>query len=146
MKRGKTSDTQREELSLALCLVIRRIRAKGPAELRSFSWTQKSVLSRLEKEGPATSAELARAEGVSPQSMGTAIVVLKEMGLVEREAHPKDGRQMVVKLTAKGISLRKHTKVAKDTWFTHALEQLDERELVILFKAGEIMKRMAEKH
>jgi hypothetical protein len=37
--------------------------------LREFSWTQKAVLSRLEKDGPATAADLARAEGVKPQSM-----------------------------------------------------------------------------
>jgi DNA-binding MarR family transcriptional regulator len=145
MKTDKISETQVEEFALAIGLIVRRIRAKAPAELREFSWTQKSVLSRLEREGPATSAALARAEGVTPQSMGTAVAVLEEMGLVERKAHPKDGRQMVIKLTAKGISLREHTKAAKETWLAQALEKLDKQELAILFKASEIMKRMAER-
>jgi DNA-binding MarR family transcriptional regulator len=145
MKKNKFSETQAEDFALAISSIIRRVRAKAPAELREFSWTQKSVLSRLEREGPATSAALARAEGVTPQSMGTAIAVLEEMGLVERKAHPKDGRQMVVKLTSKGISLREHTKAAKETWLAQALEKLDKRELAILFKASEIIKRMAEK-
>jgi DNA-binding MarR family transcriptional regulator len=144
MKAEKISATQADEFALALGLIVRRVRAKAPAELREFSWTQKSVLSRLEGAGPATSAELARAEGVTPQSMGTAIGVLEELGLVERKAHPKDGRQMVVRLTAKGKSLREHTRAAKETWLAQALEKLDKQELAILLKASEIMKRMAE--
>jgi DNA-binding MarR family transcriptional regulator len=77
--------------------------------------------------------------------MGTAVAGLEELGLLERKAHPTDGRQMVVKLTAKGISLRKHIKVMKETWLAQALEKLDKEELAVLFKAGEIMKRMADK-
>ena len=62
-----------EDFALALRLLVRRIRADAPPELREFSWTQKAVLSHLEKDGPATSADLARAEGVNPQSMSTAL-------------------------------------------------------------------------
>ena len=35
--------------------------------------TESSVLARLSKNGPATTAELARAESVKPQSMGTTV-------------------------------------------------------------------------
>lgn len=145
MKTKKISESQAEEFAHAIGLIVRRVRAKAPAEVREFSWTQKSVLKRLEREGPATSATLARAEGVTAQSMGTAVAVLEEMELVKRKAHPKDGRQMIVELTAKGASLREHTKAATGTWLVQALERLDTQELAILFKAGEIMKRMAEK-
>jgi DNA-binding MarR family transcriptional regulator len=144
VKQGKFSETQAEDFAMAISLIVRRVRAKAPAELKEFSWTQKSVLKRLESEGPATSADLARAEGVTPQSMGTAIAALQKMGLVERKAHPKDGRQMIVKLTAKGISLRKHVKTAKETWLAQALGNLNERELAILFEASHIIKRIAE--
>jgi DNA-binding MarR family transcriptional regulator len=145
MKTEKVSETQAEELALAIGLVIRRVRARAPAELGEFSWTQKSVLKRLADQGPATSAELARAEGVTPQSMGAAITALEDAGLVERKADPKDGRQMVARLTARGVSLRQRTQAAKQTWLAQALEQLDRQELAILFKASEILRRMAEK-
>ena len=145
MATKKISDTQAEEFALAISLIVRHVRSKAPAELREVSWTQKSVLKRLKREGPATSADLARAEGVTPQSMGTAIGVLEGMGLVERSAHPKDGRQMLVKLTAKGLSLHDNVKAVQQTWLAQALEKLDKQELAILFKAGEIMKRMVEK-
>lgn len=145
MKAPRIGESQAEELVRAIGLIVRRVRATAPAEVREFTWTQQSVLKRLEREGPTTSANLARAEGVTPQSMGTAVAVLEEKGLVERKAHPKDGRQMIVKLTVRGAALRDHAKAATETWLVQALEKLDSQELAILFKAGEIMKRMAEK-
>src|ERR1700752_3338106 len=108
----KANEAAANDFVLALGLLVRRIRADAPPELREFSWTQKAVLSRLEKDGPATTADLARAEGVKPQSMGTALALLEKMGLVERKAHPTDGRQINIKLTARGIALRMNTKEA----------------------------------
>jgi DNA-binding MarR family transcriptional regulator len=132
-----------EDFGIAISAVVRRIRADAPRELRDFTWTQKAVLSRLEK-GPATSAELARAEGIKPQSMGVAIALLEEMGLVERKPHPTDGRQMNVKLTAKGITLRKRVREAKETWLAQRFAKLGKQELALLSKATELLKRMVE--
>ncbi len=141
----KSSEVAVEDFALALSLLVRRIRADAPPELREFSWTQKAVLSRLEKDGPATTADLARAEGVKPQSMATALGLLGEKGdLVERKAHPTDGRQINIKLTARGITLRRNTKEARNAWLSRAIAGLDRQGQTTLFKAGELMKRIAE--
>ncbi len=140
----KNNEVAVEDFAMALGLLVRRIRADAPPELREFSWTQKAVLSRLEKEGAATTADLARAEGVKPQSMGTALELLEKMGLVERKAHPTDGRQINIKLTARGIALRRNTKEATHAWLSQAIAKLDRQEQTTLFKAGELIKRMAE--
>jgi DNA-binding MarR family transcriptional regulator len=140
----KNREVAIEDFAMALGLLVRRIRADVPPELREFSWTQKAVLSRLEKHGPATAADLARAEGVKPQSMGTALGLLEKMGLVERRAHPTDGRQLNIKLTARGITLRRNTKEATYAWLSRAIAELDRQEQLTLFKAGELFKRMAE--
>src|SRR3984885_15525208 len=129
---------------MALGLLVRRIRADAPPELQEFSWTQKAVLSRLERNGPATAADLARAEGVKPQSMSTALGLLEKKGLVERKAHPTDGRQINIKLTVRGITLRRNSKEATYAWLSRAIAQLDRQEQITLFKAGELFKRMAE--
>ena len=133
-----------EDFAIALGLLVRRIRADAPPELQEFSWTQQAVLRRLEKHGPATAADLARAEGVKPQSMGTALGLLEKMGLVERKAHPTDGRQINIKLTARGITLRRNTKEATLAWLSQAIAKLDKQEQTTLFKAGELMKHIAE--
>ena len=64
------------------------------------------------------------------------------MGLVERKAHPTDGRQMNIKLSAKGIALRRNTQEAKHAWLSNSIAKLDKRDQAVLFKAGEIIKQM----
>ena len=141
----KNSEVAVEDFHMALRLLVRRISADAPRELQELSWTQKAVLRRLEKHGPATAADLARAEGVKPQSMGTALGLLEKMGLVERKAHPTDGRQINIKLTARGITLRRKTMEARNAWLSRAIAELDRQEQITVFKAGELFKRMAEK-
>jgi DNA-binding MarR family transcriptional regulator len=124
-------------------LLVRRVRAAAaPQEL---SLTESAILSRLEKHGPATIAELARAESMKPQSMGTTIAALEEMGMVGRMPHPTDGRQFNIVLTPKGTAVRECARDAKRTWLAHAIAQLDERERETLFEAGEIIKRLVER-
>ena len=102
-------------------------------------------MARLANDGPATTADLARAEGMKPQSMGTTIAALEASGIVERKPHPTDGRQVNIVLTAKGAAERKSAKDAKRTWLAQVIAQLDDQEQETLFAAGEIVKRLAEK-
>ena len=101
-------------------------------------------MARLAKEGPATTAELARVEGVRPQSMGSVIAALEERAFIERKPHPTDGRQLNIQLTAAGEAMRRSAKDARRTWLAQALARLDEEERKALFSAGEIIKRLVE--
>ncbi len=101
-------------------------------------------MARLAKDGPATTADLARAESMKPQSMGTTIAALEEMGMIARKPHPTDGRQLNIELTAKGAAVRKSTREAKRTWLAQAIAQLDKDEQETLFAAGRILQRLAE--
>ena len=127
----------------AVALLVRRVRAA--AATHELSWSEASVMGRLVREGPATTAELARAESVKPQSMGATIAALEEMGLVERKPHPTDGRQMNIALTAKGAAVCKSSKDAKRTWLSQAIAGLDDKDQETLFAAGKIIKRLVEK-
>jgi DNA-binding MarR family transcriptional regulator len=124
-------------------LLVRRVRAAAASH--ELSWTESAVLARLAKHGPATTADLARAEAVKPQSMGATIAALEEMGLVARKPHPTDGRQMNIALTAKGAAVRESTRAAKRTWLAQAVVELSEEDRELLFQAGDIIKRLAEK-
>src|ERR1700722_10421527 len=131
MKPRKTFDTAVIDFVQAIGLLVRRIRAaSGSHEL---SWTESIVMARLAKDGPATPAELARAERMKPQSMGTTIAALEEMGIVERKPHPTDGRQVNVTLTAKGTAMRNRTADARLAWLAQAIAQLVKREQATLF-------------
>jgi DNA-binding MarR family transcriptional regulator len=130
------------ELALALGLLVRRIRSAAPSESHELSWAQKAVMKRLETEGPATTAELARAEGVKPQSMGATVAALEDQGLVERKPHPTDGRQVNIALTAKGARLRKDSGTAKRTWLAEAIAQLSPSEQKQLPAMTALIKRL----
>jgi DNA-binding MarR family transcriptional regulator len=130
------------EFAHAIGLLVRRVRAAAASQ--ELSLTEAAVMARLAKDGPATTADLARAEGMKPQSMGTTIAALEEMGMVERKPHPTDGRQLNIELTAKGIAVRDRAKDRKRTWLAQAIAQLDKQEQETLFAAGEIIKRVVE--
>ena len=126
----------------AIGLLVRRVRAATASH--ELSLTEAMVMGRLARDGPATTADLARAEGMKPQSMGTTIAALEERGMVERKPHPTDGRQVNIELTAKGLAVRKITGDAKRMWLAQAISQLDEEEQKTLFAAGKIIKRLVE--
>jgi DNA-binding MarR family transcriptional regulator len=142
MSPRKTLDLAVIDLIQSLGLLVRRVRAAAASH--ELSLTEAAVMARLARDGPATTADLARAEGIKPQSMGTTISTLEEMGMVKRKPHPTDGRQVNIELTAKGAALRKSTKDAKRMWLAQAIAQLDKQEQATLFKAGEIIKRLVE--
>ncbi len=127
----------------AVGLLVRRVRAVSAAH--ELSWSESAVMGRLDRDGPATTADLARAEAVRPQSMGATIAALEERSLVARKPHPTDGRQVNIVLTAKGAAVRESSKDAKLTWLAQAIAGLDDKDRETLFAAGEIIKRLVEK-
>lgn len=138
----KPDDAAVSELTQSIGLLVRRVRAAGASQ--DVSLTESAVMGRLDRDGPATIADLARAESMKPQSMGATIASLEDRGFVERSPHPTDGRQVHIALTRKGAAVRKTTRDAKRTWLAHAVAQLDEAEQQVLFRAGKIIRRLVE--
>ena len=128
-------------LASVVGVLMRRVRAAASPNL---SWSHTMVLGRLAKDGPATSAALARAEGVRPQSMGTTLNELLELGLVARRPHPTDGRQILIELTEQGVAFRTEAKGKKLAWLVQAVATLGERDQKTLFAATRILERLVE--
>jgi DNA-binding MarR family transcriptional regulator len=136
----KTLDIAVADLMQSIGLLVRRARAAAASH--ELSWTESAVMSRLDKGGPATTADLARAEAMKPQSMRSTVAALEEMGFVERKPHPTDGRQVYIELTPEGAAVRKSTRDAKRTWLAQAVAKLDEPQRETLFAAGEIIRSL----
>lgn len=126
----------------AMGLLVRRVRAAAASH--ELSMTESGVMARLAQDGPATTADLARAESVKPQSMGATVSALEERGLVRRKPHPTDNRQINIELTAKGSAMRESAGQAKQMWLTQAIGQLDKQEQATLFAAGKIVRRLVK--
>ena len=101
-------------------------------------------MARLEEVGPMTTADLARAESVKPQSMGGTLAVMEEEGLVERRPHPTDGRQILYALTDEGLEARKKVSLAKRDWLLAAVAQLSSAEQKTLVDAVDIIRRIGD--
>jgi len=108
------------ELHGVLGKLKRRLREQ--ADAGDFTNSQKSVLLRLERDGPATVSMLARAEGVRPQSMRVTVAALEAMGVVSGKPDPNDGRQTFVCLTPSFMKIVKSGRMAREDWLFRALD------------------------
>ena len=127
----------------AMGVLLRRVRGQAAGE-DGVSWSQAAAMSRLDKSGAMTTAELARAERVKPQSMGALLAELEQDGLVRREPHPTDGRQVLFSLTDAGVQARRQRQAAKLAWLTAAIEQFDPAEQRTLAEAIALVRRLGE--
>lgn len=130
------------DLTLAVGQLIRRLRSE--VDSSGLNLSQMSALARLEQNGPMTTADLARAESMKPQSMKAILASLEEERLVERRAHPTDGRQILFLLTEAGIEERRKRTVAKRAWLVAALEKLDPDETRTLVAAIPLIRRLGD--
>jgi DNA-binding MarR family transcriptional regulator len=136
-----------DELATALYdgigLVARRLRqAPTPSEL---SLPERSALSRLDRGGPATAAELARTEQITPQAMGVTLNGLEERGIVERRPDPHDRRRVVMALTEAGAEMLRRKRDARARQLADALDQrFTAAEREALAAAAPLIARLAE--
>ncbi len=131
------------EFRVLLGKLLRRLREQTHPE--DFTWSQKAVLFRLEREGAATVTKLARAERVRPQSMGATIATLESAGLVSGAPDPSDGRQTILSLTAACREMIQTNRSAKQDWLFRAIQaKLTSAEQETLASAVELLERLAD--
>ena len=122
-----------------------RRRLKELASQDDLTPSQTAVLSRIDKEGPASASELAAAERVRPQSMAAIIGALREADLIERHPDPEDGRRQVVSLTTSGRHRLQGDRRVRQEWLAQALqEHCTESERQTIIKALVILDRAVE--
>ncbi len=131
------------ELRVAIGILIRRVREQ--TQVGDLTSAQKSVVLRLERDGPATVAMLAKAESVRHQSMRVTVAGLERMGVVSGAPDPADGRQTIFHLTPAFLKTLKTSRALKEDWLFRALQaQLTPRERDELAGAIKLLQRLAE--
>ncbi|MEY9863849.1 DNA-binding MarR family transcriptional regulator [Catenulispora sp. GAS73] len=128
----------------AISLVVRRLRqTAAPGEP---SLPERSALARLDRNGPATAAELARVEQISPQAMGITLAALEERGLVERRRDEEDRRRSVTVVTEAGREALRLKRSARAAAIAAGLaDGFTDEELRTLADAAPLIQRLAEK-
>ncbi|MFI9050894.1 MarR family winged helix-turn-helix transcriptional regulator [Streptomyces sp. NPDC053427] len=139
----KNQERLATDLGAVMGLLMRHLRAASPQG--ELSPTQRAVIGRIDTDGPATIAALARAELVRPQSMRMTLSALEERGVLARSPHPTDGRQVVFSLTEEGRRTLGSVRQAKQNWLAVAIaERLTEDEQRTLATATELMRRLTQ--
>ena len=103
-----------------------------------------SLLAAVNRCGPATPSQLAREEGLQPQSLTRLLVTLEERGLIARQRDAADGRRILVRITPAGRRALAAEMGRMWDWLAEAMGQaLDEDEREVLGRSGALMERLA---
>src|SRR5689334_5042636 len=129
--------------ALLLCMGLLRRRLRQVPVTGALSFPETAALGRLDRGGPATAADLARQEQISPQSMGATLGELEARGLVNRQPDPNDGRRILLSISAAGgreLNRRRHARVEQ---LAQGLADFTDAELKQLAVATPLIERLA---
>lgn len=129
-----------ENFEERLTYLMRRVSTELAHEvdraLRQFSLThaQYGALAQLGLVDPGalSAATMAERNGITAQSMSSAIGGLLERALVDREPHPGDGRILQVHITDKGAELLRRAHLSTGRAEERALASLKEDQRLAL--------------
>jgi DNA-binding MarR family transcriptional regulator len=131
-------------LRVSIGLFLRRLRQAPVRD--DITMPEVSVLVRLERGGPATSAALARLEQISPQGMGTTLAGLEARGFVQRHPDPGDGRRVLMSVTDSGSKVLWDKRNARTEQLARVLSaEFTRSEIRQLMAAAPLIERLAQR-
>jgi len=137
------TETDLADEILAMHGRIRRTLLAGKAD--DVTASQSAALGRLVRDGASTTAALARAEGVRPQSMGATVQALEDLGLVERTQDPTDGRRTIVSATDAGHAARRDSQRSRTRLLAERLAALDPDDRATVARSLTILGTLVER-
>ncbi|MBA8988975.1 DNA-binding MarR family transcriptional regulator [Curtobacterium pusillum] len=121
---------------------IRRTTLVGKVD--EVTASQSAALGRLIRDGATTTADLARAEGVRPQSMGATVQALVDLGLAYREPDPEDGRRTIVHATDAGRAARDESHRVRTRLLAERLAALEPDDRATVARSLAILRTLVE--
>lgn len=135
------------ELARELRILVGRLRrrVKEVADTYELTASQLAVLSRLDRDGPATASDLAAAERVRPQSMAATLAALDERGWLVRTQDPGDGRKQQLSLSDAAREHLSDSRQVRDEWLGQALrDRYTDAERATIAQALELLGRLTK--
>jgi DNA-binding MarR family transcriptional regulator len=128
-------------LRLSVMRLARRLRLEKSSD--SLSMNQLAALGTLNRCGDLTVGELAGIEKVKPPSMTRTINSLADAGLVTRQTHPSDGRQVLVGLTPAARQVLDEDRRRRDAWLARRLGDLTADQRALLRDVAPLLDALA---
>lgn len=134
------------DVQVVLRRLQNRLRANAATMFGGFGASQLTTLSVLEREGRATTSELAAALDIRPQSMAATIAALHEKGLISRTKDTADRRQIFVEITQPGRDVLEAIRKSDQDWLARAIaDNLDGEQQATLAEAARILGHLLER-
>jgi DNA-binding MarR family transcriptional regulator len=134
-------------MRISISRLARRLRVErlglGGTEM-VLSDIQLAALAALDRHRAMTPGELAEHEKVQPPSMTRVIAVLEERKLVQRDPHPTDRRQVILRVTQEGRALVNRVRKRREAWLAQRLQELTPEERSILTSAAPILEKLSQ--
>jgi|GEM_PF-1319365 len=122
--------------------LARRLRSVGTPDPATLAGIR--ILNTLRRLGPMPAVQLAREEGLQPQSLTRVIGRLLDTGLIARSPSETDGRERILSVTPAGIDVLRSCLAMRRTWLEEAIEKtLDETERRALVDASKALLKLA---
>lgn len=131
--------------ALQLSVGLLKRRARETAQDGELSSPETSVLSRLDRHGPGTTASLARWEQITPQAMGATVAALEAREFIARTPDPGDGRRSILTITEAGERALRAGRNALTDQMARALDRgFTPGEIDQLRVAAPLIERLAQ--
>ncbi len=120
----------------------RRVRAERPPG--SLSLSGLGILGSLNRQGPLAATRLAIEERLQPQSLTRLVADLERLRLINRKRSARDGRELIIAITAKGRRVLRADIAARRAWLEMAMTAtltLEERQVIL--SASAVMLKLA---
>jgi DNA-binding MarR family transcriptional regulator len=128
-------------LASSIVRLSRRLRTERHSDLTP---NQLSALGTMHRQGALTLSALAAHEQVQPPSMNRTVNCLDELGLIRREPHPTDGRQVLLYISEAGNRILDAERRRRDAWLGQRLRELPAEDRAVLRSATVILERLAQ--
>jgi len=136
--------TRRDE-GLILQAVLRLAREmRQAAQDGELTGSALILLGSLHRGGAMSAVELARREGLQPQSLSRLLARLDSQGFIARAVDPEDARRHVIAITPAGTATLMQQMIKRRDWLADRIaERLSADEKATLIDAAELMLRIA---
>lgn len=108
-------------------------------DLPTRSWPQMRTIGFIYHHGPCPLRDVAAGAGVSVAAASEMVERLVEEGIVQREPHPTDRRQVLLSLTARALEVGDNVHRLRFAQVTHALHAMDAPDRPALLQALRVM-------
>ena len=135
-RRGPQSDLIDDEDLTRLRMTLGRLgRVLRQQTDDGLSYALVSLLFAIHSMQPVTAGDLAASEGVSPPSVTRSLNRLRELGMVDRQADPRDRRAAIISLTPAGEKEREQILRSREVWLSEPISRLSQEQVESLLSA-----------